>query len=152
MHSTSRDFHEGEVQSLIAQHACADALEPARAATLATEVLLHSVIKCNNRQAATGTVHVHLVSPFLCSLAPMFVPVLEAVVHRWVSSAGEIGALIADLWFERRGGTEYLDTFDIPGVVGTAYGVALGIVGVDRSLAVRLVMTEESLAILDRMQ
>ena len=150
MHATSRDFHEEQVRGLVTQHGPADALEPGRAAAMATEVFLHSIIKCRNRQAATGTTAIHLGSPFLCELAPMFVPVLDAIVHRWVSSAVETGALIADLWFERRGRTEYLDTFDIPGLVGTAYGAALGLVGVDGALAVRLVMNVEATAIVDR--
>lgn len=41
-------------------HGPADALEPRRAAAMATTVLLHSIVKCNNRQAATGIVDTHL--------------------------------------------------------------------------------------------
>lgn len=139
-----RDFHEDQVNGLVAIHGPADALEPSRASAMARWVLAHSIVKCNNRQAATGIVDTHLQSPFLCGLAPMIVPVLDAAVHRWVSGPAEVGSLIADLWFERRGGTEYLDTFDIPGLVGTAYGVALGVVAVDRPLAVSLLMADLS--------
>lgn len=144
MHSIPREFHEDQVYGLVAIHGPADALEPRRASAMATTVLLHSIVKCNNRQAAMGIVDTHLQSPFLCGLAPLIAPVVNAAVHGWVSGPAEVGSLIAELWFARRGGTEYLDTFDIPGLVGTAYGVALGIVGVDPGLAERLVMADLS--------
>lgn len=125
---SGRDVHEEQVLWLVRFHGPADALEPARAAVMATEVLIHSIAKCNNRKAMTGVADDYLRSPFLRRLAPMIAPVLEDTVQGNDLAAAAIGHLIADLWFARRGGTEYLDTSDITGLVGTAYGVALGIV------------------------
>ena len=71
-------------------------------------------------------------------LSVLVVSVLVVVAAPWVGAA-EVGSLIASLWFERRGGTEYLDTSDVTRLVGTAYGVALGIAALDGPWAGELV-------------
>jgi hypothetical protein len=139
-----RKSFEARVRELVSIHGPADALEPRRALKMAVEVLVHGLIEEHNSVAAFGNRPIDAAgsSRLRRAIAPHVASILARIRDERISNPVHVGAIIVDTCFGSRA-KPYLDTNEIPWLVGLAYSLALEVEQSDPGLARRLVLGEE---------
>jgi hypothetical protein len=134
------DEFEARVQDIVRLHGPVGALERDAACRTAGRVLVHGITEANNREAAgTPPIDAAESSRFRRSLARSITSVVEQVRAHRVSAVDLVAMLIVDTCFGAQWERPYLDTDEIPWLVGTAYGVAMELRMHDPELAKQLV-------------
>ena len=135
------DEFKGRVDELVKLHGPADALERATARRMAADVLVHGIIEANNRQAAgLPPIDASKTSPFRRTLSQSIAAVLQRLLAAGTSEAPSFGDVIVETCFGLHAERPYLDTGEIPWLVGTAYGLAIELRENHPALAERIVL------------
>lgn len=133
------DPFESEVRNLVGSLGPFDALEYDQAVRLATDVLMNSILSLHEAFTAGCPRPRIAPSKFRASLERRIAEVAAWVRPQPQARVSDVGQRIAEVCFGSLGERPYLDTNEIPWLVGVSHGLAHELWETDRDIAKRLI-------------